>query len=374
MHDQSLERMDNESQLKDLLRTEVLRNFDRDSFERNGYWVWEGILTDAGRKNLTATLQHVQKKSDDMVMNTNWAAIDFAGRGLAPLEPTKITSEFLSTCIGGKRLGLFISEELRKYMHEHGLFGPGPELVTQGFKSQGFMPEWFPAGYDNFLLDMISGHTQMMELFSKLLGRRFVLDHCMMLNRPPGRSFSGWHGHPYAQGQFEVQDAIGNGEAVSTEFLEQQVVRTLCYPEGTAANDGGELAVIPGAHLYRIPYKWDTSRPDDDPAMESGWLKGKTHPITGRPLEILHLWLPPGSMVSFVHHMPHYVGPRRPGSGVRWALLMAYRTPNFETHSAKWTEAVPPHWIERMAAEGKLSPTAQHVFAGDNPLTDAALL
>ena len=30
------------SRLHDLLRTEVLAAFDRASFEREGYWVWEG--------------------------------------------------------------------------------------------------------------------------------------------------------------------------------------------------------------------------------------------------------------------------------------------------------------------------------------------
>ena len=74
--------------------------------------------------------------------------------------------------------------------------------------------------------------------------------------------------------------------------------------------------------------------------MRSGWLKGKTHPITGEPLEIVHLSLPPGSMVSFVHHMPHYVGRRKPGSKMRWGLLMAFRTPDPEATPAKWSNGV----------------------------------
>ena len=36
-----------ESRVDDLLRSEVLQAFDRATFERDGYWVWEGILTDA---------------------------------------------------------------------------------------------------------------------------------------------------------------------------------------------------------------------------------------------------------------------------------------------------------------------------------------
>ena len=89
------------TRLDDLLRPEVLEAFDRTSFERDGYWVWEGILTNPGRMQWTASLQKLQKMSDDMVMDTDWAAIDFAGRGLKPLPPEKISPEFLATCIGG---------------------------------------------------------------------------------------------------------------------------------------------------------------------------------------------------------------------------------------------------------------------------------
>ena len=131
----------------------------------------------------------------------------------------------------------------------------------------------------------------------------------------------------------------------------RQCVRTLCYPNGATADDGGEFAVIPGTHLYRVPYKWNTERPDEDEDMRSGWMKGKTHPITGEPLGIVHLSLPPGSMVSFVHHMPHYVGRRKPDSEMRWGLLMAFRTPDPEAAPAKWANGGTPHWADRLEAE-----------------------
>ena len=171
----------------------------------------------------------------------------------------------------------------------------------------------------------------MMELFRKVLGNRFLLDHCLMLNRGPGTKGRRWHGHPYWEGQHEIQDAIGDGSAVIARVSTAAMYSNSLLPGGCATpDDGGEFAVIPGAHLYRVPYKWNTERPDEDEDMRSGWLKGKTHPITGEPLEIVHLSLPPGSMVSFVHHMPHYVGRRKPDSEMRWGLLMAFRTPDPE--------------------------------------------
>ena len=355
------------ARLHDLLRPEVLAKFDRAAFERDGYWVWEGILTDAGRQRWTASLDRLQAMGDGMIMDTDWAAIDYAARGLEPLPPETLTPEFRKKCCGGKKLGLLISNELRIYMHDHGLFGPEPTLVTRGFDSQGLMPEHFAPAYDAFILDVTSAHPQMMELFGKLFGARFVLDHIIMLNRAPGNKGAGWHAHPYRQGEYEVEDAIGEGHAVTPRFLQRQCIRTLVHPEGATFEEGGELGVIPGAHLYRIPYKWNSARPDHDEAMRSSWLQGKTHPVTGAALEIVHLSLPPGSMVSFVHHMPHHVGPRHPDAPPRRTLLMAYRTPDPEAEPARWSEGIPRQWVERMAAAEKLSPAARRVFAGDNP-------
>jgi len=261
----------------------------------------------------------------------------------------------------------FIGDHKRT-VSDPGLFGPEPTLVTRGFESQGLMPEHFSPAYDEFILDVATAHPQMMELLGKLFGPRFIMDHIIMLNRAPGNNGSGWHAHPYRQGQYEEQDAIGDGRAASSEYLARQCIRTLVHTEGATFEEGGELAIIPGAHLYRIPYKWNTSRPDQDDAMRTQWLKGKTHPITGKPLKIVRLSLSPGSMVSFPHHMPHHVGPRHPDAPPRRTLLMAYRTPDPDAEPTRWTDGAPPQWIKRMDAAGKISAAALNVLAGDNPI------
>ena len=70
--------------MPDLLRPEVLDAFDRETFEGDGYWVWEAVVTDAGCKQWTANLEKLQQMNDGILMDTDWAAIDFEGRGLAP--------------------------------------------------------------------------------------------------------------------------------------------------------------------------------------------------------------------------------------------------------------------------------------------------
>ncbi|NKB69755.1 MAG: hypothetical protein GKR89_22010 [Candidatus Latescibacteria bacterium] len=354
--------------LDGLLRPEVVAAFDRSFFEREGYWVWEGVLTEAGRRRWTASLQRLQQMNDGAVVETDWGSIDFAGRGLLSPDPVKITPAALRGYCGGSEQMKFLPPDLRTYMYQRGLLGPAPSLVVPGAQAEGIFPEYFPGAYDNFILDATTAHPQMMELLGKVLGPRFIIDHVLMLNRAPGTGGRRWHGHPYLDGQYEVEDPIGTGHALSKDFLPQQCVRTLCYPEGASCEEGGEFAVIPGAHLYRIPYKWSTARPDGDEAMEAGWMQGKIHAFTGAPLQIRRFDVPPGSMVSFVHHMPHHVGYRQADAPTRWGLLMAYRTPDSRARPSTWSSGGPQHWLERMEKADKISDAARRVLQGDVPL------
>jgi len=352
----------------ELLRPEVLDAFDRTVFEQQGYWVWQNVLTDEGRKQFQASLEKLQNLNDQIILDTDWGAIDFECRGMTSPSPDRVSRSFLEACVGESERMRFMPRGLRDYMKDHGLLDPEPTLVTNGHESFGVMPEWFPGLYDDFIMDVTTAHPQMMDLFRKVVGERFLYDHVIMLNRAPKSEGRRWHGHPYRQGQHEVEDPVGTGHAVTTEYLQQQCVRTLCYPEGATVEDGGEFAVIPGAHLYRIPYKWSTKRPDYDADMEAHWLKGKANPITGEPLKILRLSIPPGSMVSFGHHMPHHVGHRNSDAGMRWGLLMAFRSLDPTAEPAKWNESAPIYWAEKAEAEGTLSEAARRVFAGDNPI------
>jgi hypothetical protein len=240
-------------------------------------------------------------------------------------------------------------------------------LAPDGFTWQGMMPEYFPLAYDDFILDIATAHPQMMQLFAKLLGKRFLIDHVLTLNRIPGSRGRRWHAHPYRnKGQREVEDPIGSSQSLTTDFFPHQCVRTLCYPEGMGAADGGgELSVMPGAHLYRIPYLWDGARTEYNEQIQAGWMREKIHAFTGEPLKIKHLSLPPGSMVSFVHHMPHHVGHRAQDAPTRWGLLMAYRTPDLDEQPARWNEGTPTHWVERIAESGQLTESMHRVFDGD---------
>ena len=206
-----------EPRLENLLRPDVLARFDREKFERDGYWVWEGILTDEGQTKITATLQRLQAMQDYMVMHTDWAeGIDWAARDLPPPPRERLTTEWRQSrvCGGSEQLSYyppadgrpavgkgFLNMATRAYMADTGLFGSGADrLATDGtWPSQGHVPEFAPLCHSPFLFDVATSHPQMMQLFSKLFnGQRFCIDHANLLNRKqgegPGRH---WHGHRY---------------------------------------------------------------------------------------------------------------------------------------------------------------------------------
>ena len=133
------------ARVDNLLRPEVLDVFDRTAFEREGFWVWEGILTDEGQKQFTASLQKLQHMNDRILMDTDWAAIDFEGRGLLSPPPEQITPEFLESCCGGsEQMPGFLRGEIRAYMHEHGLRGPGSSVSHAWIRVPGCHAGIFP--------------------------------------------------------------------------------------------------------------------------------------------------------------------------------------------------------------------------------------
>ena len=143
-----------EPRLEDLLRPEALAEFDREKFERDGFWLWSSALTDAGRERMTGNLQRLQAMQDYMVLETDWAAgIDWGRRGLPPPPPDRVTHEWRQSrvCGGSEQLSYypataemlevgkgFLTMPTRGYMSEEGLFGSGADsLATDGWPSQG---------------------------------------------------------------------------------------------------------------------------------------------------------------------------------------------------------------------------------------------
>ena len=87
------------------------------------------------------------------------------------------------------------------------------------------------------------------------------------------------------------------------------------------------MKLVKGGHLQR---SFLNPRTPMDEEFTRDWLDGRTHTVTGEPLEIFKPAVAPGTMVSICHHMPHAVSPRWEGRGTRLCTLFSYRAPDPE--------------------------------------------
>jgi len=175
-----------------------------------------------------------------------------------------------------------------------------------------FTPQRYSAEYDSYLASLIA-HPQLLDMARGVLGKSIRFDHCVALTRPSGDRGIGWHSHDYANDRTDLG-----------------FIRIFFYVNGFSPDDGG-LKVVPGSHLFRDSYL----RAASDEELRSGWMAGKTHPLTGARLEIIPLEAPPGTVILMWTHAAHAVTPRRLGSDTRWSVVYAYRNPG-EPSRARW--------------------------------------
>jgi hypothetical protein len=222
-------------------------------------------------------------------------------------------------------------------------------------------------GHTKFLMQVML-HPQMMQLQRGLLGaEQIFFDHSQLLTRTdyPGGA---WHSHGGVP-----TDNCGPCESIEEYDQQPNLLLCLCYPNGFKAEGEGGLKIIKGSHLFRDPSgcrsQSTTGMPGEDAAMEVGWLAGKVNPISGEPLAITKLELPPGSIVFCLQHAAHGVAPHTAGTeSPRLCLLLACRKAH-GNGKAEQPSAVPPVWAQ-LAAEGHLPPELTELL---RPAFDASL-
>ncbi len=166
----------------------------------------------------------------------------------------------------------------------------------------------------------------MLALARAVLGEEIRYDHCVNLSRKGGNRGEGWHTHPY-----------------STERPKLGFIRIFFYISGYERGNGS-LKVVPGSHLFRT-----SIRAEGDEELRALWLNGKSHPLTGKPLEIVDLDVPDGSVIVMWTDALHAVTPRQRESDTRWTMVTAYRNPGAPSR-ARWIsprfESNPPAGAE----------------------------
>ena len=296
----------------------VAAQFDGASFLRDGYAVLRGVMTSRTVEMWTAALQYGQQLNDRL-LTSDWTQIDWYGLGRTP--PTKsLTADEIKNALSGSQWVPQSDDEAGvKTLRQHSVFA-----------------EYFPAGHVLFLMNVLT-HPQMLQLQRMCLGcDEIYFDHNQLLTRPPGYPGGAWHSHRIGGG------ADNCGLAGLSEYQAQPNFNlTLCYPQGFEAEDDGGLKLIRGSHLFRDPAG---CRAVTDEEMRQGWLAGRLHPVTGEPLFIEHLSLPPGSIVCCLSHAAHAVAPKAPSRATRWCSLHCYKKPNDTSGHAQPPHSIPPVW------------------------------
>jgi hypothetical protein len=308
----------------------IQAQFDYDEFLTDGYAVLREVVLPATIEEWMAALQYGQQLNDAL-LRSDWSLIDWHGLGRPAPEKSLTAAEIENALGGSQRVPQSTDEAGVKTLRLHSVFA-----------------EYFSAGHVPFLMDLLL-HPQMLQLQRMCLGCDDVyFDHNQLLTRPAGYPGGGWHSHQIGAGK----DNCGN--ASLEEYQAQPNANlTLCYPQGFAADDDGGLKLIRGSHLCRDPA--GCRAPNDD-EMRQGWLQGRMHPVTGKPLQIEHLALPPGSIVCCLSHAVHGVARKTPDKQTRWCSLYCYKKADDRSGHVQPSAAVPPVWALK-AQRGELPPT-----------------
>ena len=308
----------------------IEEQLDPGKFLEEGYAVFEEVMTEAARQKWIEAVKAGQK-INDALLRADWNEVDWEGLGRTPPKKT-LTEEEIGKAIGG-------SQQLPQSDDEAGV---------STLRTHGVFAEYFPSGHIPFLMDVLT-HPQMLDFQRKCLAADTIyFDHNQLLTRPGGYPGSRWHSHTIGGSS----DDCGTAD-LETYRAQPNINLTLCYPEGFDADEDGGLKIVKGSHLFRDPAG---CRFPSDNEMEVEWVASRSHPVTGDPLKIERLSLPPGSVVCCLSHAAHAVAPKAATRRTRWCSLYCYKKGDDRTGLVLPPGAIPPVWAMK-AQRGELPDT-----------------
>ena len=320
----------------------VAAQFDRKTYWRDGYAVLKGVMTPQTIDTWTAALQQGQRRNDAL-LESDWNDIDWPGLGRQP-PAQQLSLDDIRRARGNSQKAPQKDDEAGVLtLRHHSVFA-----------------EYFPAGHVPYLMNVLT-HPQMLALQQLCLGSEDIyFDHNQLLTRAPGYDGGGWHCHRIGAGHDE-------GPAdIDAYRLQPNSNLTICYPQGFAATNDGGLKLIRGSHLFRDAAH---CRGATDEEIGAGWLQDKVHPVTGRPLAIEYLDLPPGSVVCCLSHAAHGVSPKGSDRPPRWSSLYCYKTTDKRSGVVQPAHGIPLVWALK-AQRGELPDVLAELF---RPSYDRAL-
>ena len=183
---------------EDLLDMAVVAKFDPDSFARDGFWIWEGVLTLKGRRKMKEACVRTQRMND-WWNEHNWQQYDWEALGLK--RPSPIDHEKVVAARGGGQMGAdptagsgINAGGLQSRFAVRAPWGPGmkPEGCCLAWDRQD-NPVAVTAGLaDDWCMMNLVTHPQMIEAHRRMLGPIVRFDHNTILSRKEGYAGQGW--------------------------------------------------------------------------------------------------------------------------------------------------------------------------------------
>lgn len=244
------------------------------AFERDGYLVLRGVMTAAATAAWAQSLRRCQQLNDNLVRCDWQQGIGWDGLGWEGSEPPEPPNQqMIETAIGsGQRFK--------------------PQTAANGIlllRQHGVLPEYCPPAHSGYLMRCLF-HPDLLELHRRCLGTQDVfLDNCQSNNKAAPQSGGPWHSHGTGvagSGRYgEACDDVGPC-LDTTAYMAQPCINVmLIYPDGLSAEDGGQVSIIRGSHLFRdVTACRAGSGAAGDAELAAGWMRGKVHPLSGEPL------------------------------------------------------------------------------------------
>eukprot|EP01045_Picozoa_sp_COSAG04_P003460 COSAG04_NODE_141_length_23595_cov_4.393003_7_plen_270_part_00 len=234
---------------------------DTEALHRDGYAILPSIMLPETRRRWKAACQAVQVINDRLLLETDWSAVDWPAVGLEqPAE--RVSPADLQASLGGCQLPAPPGVKAAAFSHYLHRDVPGLAFGWGGF------PEAHSVEHSGFF-QYVAAHPDMLRLHSALLGvpatelrfdhgestrlfpssvragalggqldERMVVRTGLILNRKPGFRGQSWHSHSY------MHEGSPTPELYESPELGRSLVRTLCYPDGYAAEGAGGLGTV----------------------------------------------------------------------------------------------------------------------------------
>ena len=214
----------------------VVEQFDRASYERDGFVAFRGIMTPQTAKKWAAALVQCQVLNDRLLLS-DFSELDWQAMGVEVPPEGRLSEADIAKALGTAQAWPQRTDE----------------AGVRTLRCHGVIAEYFPIGHVPYLMEVMS-HPQMLALQRLCFNcpkEDLFFGQVNLNSKKPGHEGGGWHSHWTGGGT----DGVGQPNIAGSveDFMQENLQNlNLTYPAGVGA-DSGAINVIPGTPLAGSP-------------------------------------------------------------------------------------------------------------------------